>query len=180
MGKLKNVIIQTLSISALLFVSCNTKSSKETNSGKIDSSLITRSRFAILNQDSINYEVFKNGQPTKLSQHDLNEIDRILEDCISAYNIDQKEIYNERKSQNPDLSIKLNSFIIDLKNYQRQYVAVKNEKGEKEVWVNCFCGSGPIPRKYPVLVCDGGNCFFNLKINLTTRKYYEFIVNGYA
>ncbi len=31
-----------------------------------------------------------------------------------------------------------------------------------------------------ILVDDGGNCFFNFKINLTTKKYYELNVNGKA
>ena len=56
-----------------------------------------------------------------------------------------------------------------------------NSKGEKEVWVNCFCGQwDKSSRTNPVIVMDGGNCFFNLKINLTTGQYYELIVNGEA
>jgi hypothetical protein len=38
---------------------------------------------------------------------------------------------------------------------QKQLIAATNNKGEKEVWVNCFC------RIY--LVEDGGNCFFILR-----------------
>lgn len=172
------------SLLAPLLVACNqntdTKPTPNSSNNKIDSNQIDTSRFAILNHDSIRYKIFENGHATSLSQHDLREIERLLKECIDEYNEKQEVFFKERKFQNPEISINLNDFIIDLKNYQRQYVAVKNEKGEKEVWVNCFCGSGTIPRKNPVDVCDGGKCYFNLKINLTTRHHYELMVNGYA
>jgi hypothetical protein len=43
-----------------------------------------------------------------------------------------------------------------------------NSKGEKEVWINCFCRDGERDwRKNLVFVKDGGNCYFNLKVNLS-------------
>ena len=32
-------------------------------------------------------------------------------------------------------------------------------------------------KKYSIFIKDGGNCYFNLKINLATRQYYELRVN---
>lgn len=60
-------------------------------------------------------------------------------------------------------------------------MATINSKGEKVVWIDCFCrqwdkGS----RTSPVIVTDGGNFYFNLKVNLTTEQYYELMVNGEA
>jgi len=31
-----------------------------------------------------------------------------------------------------------------------------------------------------ITVNDGGKCFFNLKINLSEKKYKDFYVNGYG
>jgi hypothetical protein len=56
-----------------------------------------------------------------------------------------------------------------------------NTKGDKEVWVNCFCRNAVGNWKEElILVQDGGNCYFQLKVNLNTKKYYEFTVNGNA
>jgi hypothetical protein len=52
-----------------------------------------------------------------------------------------KRQYNETKTRDPSFKININHFIIDLKKYKRQYIAVTNSKGEKEVWVNCFCNT---------------------------------------
>ena len=30
------------------------------------------------------------------------------------------------------------------------------------------------------MVDDGGNCFFNVKVNLNTGQYYDLMVNGNA
>jgi hypothetical protein len=72
--------------------------------------------------------------------------------------------------------------VIDLKRYKRQYIGVTNEKGEKEVWINCFCIDPHNPKmnwkKEFVMVKGGGNCYFNLKVNLTTKKYYDFDTNS--
>lgn len=65
-------------------------------------------------------------------------------------------------------------------NYRKQLIAVTNKTGEKEVWVNCFCNTWDNDRwkTEMMLVADGGNCYFNFKINLTTKKYYDLGVNG--
>lgn len=181
-----NKILQTLIFTALLLVGCNQSNSEtEQNSkkteSKIESNQSAISYIAILNNDSINYKIFKKGTTITLSQQDLIEIDRLLIECINEHNKKQEIIFNEKKSKYPNLPIKKKNFIIDLKNYQRQYVAVKNVHGEKEVWVNCFCATSDDVWKTDVVnVSDGGNCFFVLKINIDTKKYYDFMVNGDA
>jgi len=68
-----------------------------------------------------------------------------------------------------------------LNEYKRQLVAVINGKGEKEVWVNCFCNRDWGRYREEVLVADdGGACYFNIKINLTTKTSYDLMVNGEA
>jgi hypothetical protein len=122
-------------------------------------------------------DIFKDAKENAdLTITDLKQIDSVLHTCIADYNAKQE--------QNSDLRFKKDKSVywIDLKNYKRQYIAVINRKGEKEVWINCFCDSFNDPnwKTYIINVDDGGNCFFNLKINLTAGNYYDLFVNGDA
>jgi hypothetical protein len=142
---------------------------------------INYSNIAILPFDSSQNWVFNNVQNIELSDTDIENIERLIIEFIDEYNLEQEKYYNEFKKDNTELEIKKNSFIIELKRYKRQYVAVINENNEKEVWVNCFCDNLGINwKKNLVFVLDGGNCFFNLKINLTKEKCYALMVNGEA
>ena len=68
-----------------------------------------------------------------------------------------------------------------LKNYKIQFVPYLNEQGEKEVWINGFCsGSNSNWKKEIVWVMDGGNCYFQIRLNLTTGTCIEIGTNGYA
>jgi hypothetical protein len=71
--------------------------------------------------------------------------------------------------------------LMPLKDYRRQYVAVVTDKGERAVWVNFFCEDiGVEWRKEILTVKDGGNCFFELVIDVNKRKAYELSPNGEA
>lgn len=112
----------------------------------------------------------ENYKPTDLANSDLVLLDSLIEDFCKEYTIG---LYPQaRKSFGIDFS---------LRSYKRQYVPMLNKKGEKIVWANFFCND-PIAdwEKEIVHVRDGGNCFFNLKVNLTKRECYEICVNGYA
>lgn len=109
-------------------------------------------------------------KPASLNQKELKEIDSLLNNCIEEYNAGLSEQLKPR-------------YGVDRKKYKykRQYVAALNPSGEKEVWINCFCSSmGERWKKELMLVDDGGNCYFNLKVNLNTKMCYEMVVNGYA
>ena len=72
---------------------------------------------------------------------------------------------------------------IDLEgqDYKKQLVARTNRKGEKEVWINCFCHVQINSWKTEIQgVEDGGPCYFSLKVNLTSKMFYDLSVNGYA
>jgi len=71
---------------------------------------------------------------------------------------------------------------IDLSEYKRQYFLSINTKGEKEVEVNCFCEvhDNDDWKVNRVLVQDGGACYFNLQMNVATRRVLSFRVNGEA
>jgi len=66
--------------------------------------------------------------------------------------------------------------------YFRQFVGAINSKGEKIIWVNCFCKTEESSfkdwKKNIVYVKDGGNCFFNLKTNISANTLTDFFVNG--
>ena len=110
---------------------------------------------------------------TELTKADLKLIDDLLNEAVNDFNETQ-----EKRQKDGDT---FGSFI-DLKKYKRQYIPQENKNGTREVWVNCFCRSHD-DKKWQnelVMVRDGGNCFFNLKIDLTNKKYFEFSVNGLA
>lgn len=116
-----------------------------------------------------------------MTNDDLLKIEIILNKCINDYNPNQERQFKEINDKHPEYKLDKKYFIIDLTRYKRQYVAIINSKGEKEVWINCFCNTWDKNWKTNLIfVHDGGNCYFNLKINLTTRKYYELMVNGDA
>ena len=108
--------------------------------------------------------------PTTLSENEIQQLDSLFRQCIFIYN---SNLASDRKR----------SYSIDFLKYKykRQYIAVINDKGEKEVWINCFCNAQEKHWKTKIiLVEDGGNCYFNLKINLTTKDCFEVSVNGYS
>jgi len=111
--------------------------------------------------------VFEKARPTELSVADVAVADSIVEAAITEWN--------------RSLDSEINLRVHPLNEYKRQLVAVINGKGEKEVWVNCFCNRDWGRYREEVLVADdGGACYFNIKINLTTKTSYDLMVNGEA
>jgi len=114
-----------------------------------------------------NYPFGNSYKPATLTQTEIIEIDSFIIKCVSDYNA---SFTQEDKQFRIDLTKEI---------YKKQLVAVTNEKGEKEVWVNCFCRTWDNAWKTKIIhVDDGGNCYFNFKINLTTKKYYDLGVNA--
>ena len=159
-------------------ISCTQTTSKQETPQEI---LVDTSRIVIIQHDSTDNWAFNDGQPAELTSDDINKIERLIGICINEYNIPQQKRYDEEKRKYPEYELRIENYIIDLKRYKRQYVATTNSKGEKEVWVNCFCRTDVENwRKGILIVKDGGNCFFNLKINITKETFYDLMVNGDA
>lgn len=98
----------------------------------------------------------------QLTENDFSQIESII----------LKEVYKHNKEFGTN---------IKLKDYYRQYVAFINNEGEKVVWINLFCNYFNTDwKKNVVFVLDGGECYFNLKINIEKGFAYDFEVNGYA
>ena len=133
---------------------------------------IDTSTTAVIPHEEVSGLVFNNFKNSNLTPKDLIQIEKILNKCIL-------ENQSYLKGINSQESTKMPSHNIELKNYKRQYVAVLNDKGEKEVWINCFCMHwDKYWKKEIVLTKGGGSCFFNLKINLSNGKYYDLKVNS--
>jgi hypothetical protein len=77
-----------------------------------------------------------------------------------------------------------NKEIRELQEYKIQFFGYKNENKEKIIWANYFCNewsyTGVDWKTDLVSVDDGGNCYFNLKVNLDTKEIFDFMVNGWA
>jgi hypothetical protein len=132
---------------------------------------IDTNKIAIIPFDAKNsWEVDRYGDACLMTQEDIDEVEKIFLQSIHEYD-----------SSLTGINIKY--FAVDLKDidyYRRQYVCYKNKKGEKIVYVNCFCAAPEWWRTNLVEVDDGGKCYFSVKINLTTKKWFEFIPGGYA
>jgi len=130
---------------------------------------LEHSDFTIIRFNPDWYWIFQNSEPTatELNLEELNEIEPILKKAILEHN---------------DGLDKDSRFRLELDGYKRQYVAILNEKGEKEVWINFFCQDFEFDkwRTEIPLVDDGGKCFFNIKINLKTESFKDLRINSIA
>jgi hypothetical protein len=69
---------------------------------------------------------------------------------------------------------------IDLKgrNYREQLIVFINTKGEKVVYVNCFCKVDDDDWKTDFFkTYDGGNCFFNFETMLQQKTFFDMKVS---
>jgi hypothetical protein len=108
----------------------------------------------------------KNSKPASLSSNELTTIESLIAKEAMVYNRETKAIGNPIK--NP-------------KKYYKQLIAIINNKGEKEVWVNCCCSVMHGLWKTQIQhTSDGGSCFFTIKINLTKKKADKLNANGLA
>ena len=106
------------------------------------------------------YDHFKGEcKPATLSKQELFKIEGLIKSRVAIYNKGYGKINNSLK-------------------YYKQLIAVTNNKGEKEVWVNCCCSVMEYWKKRIQFTLDGGSCYFNLKINLDKNIAYDFGVNG--
>lgn len=159
-------------ISILTIIICLTNAIVSVGQGQTTNKIkIDTSKIAIIPFDEeAGYPFDNTFKKSTLTQYELQTIDNLLVACVKDYN---NSLDKEHKQ-----------WIIDLKkyNYRKQLIVVTNKQGQKEVWINCFCTTFRSNNwKTEVMsVHDGGKCFFNFKVNLTTNKFYDLIVNGQA
>jgi hypothetical protein len=139
--------------------------------------------------------VFKDCSQAELTYEDFVTIESLLKECIVSYNAEEEVRFKEMCDKYPQYAPNIRHDSIELTRYWRQYIVVTNQQGEKETFINFFCDQqedivedGDEIRFVPsdgwksglVIVDDGGKCFFQIKINLNTKKWYDFMVNGVA
>jgi len=143
---------------------------------------LPKSEYVILPFDASWYWIFKGVKQTELSKSELMEIEKIIESAVEENNKQQNDELIKHNNTYPDNQLTKTGYELKLEGFKRQYVPVINEKGEREIWVNFFCDDwGSKNWKSGLIrVKDGGNCYFNLKVNLETKTYSELSINGYA
>ncbi|RZM14116.1 MAG: hypothetical protein EOO88_44295 [Pedobacter sp.] len=152
-------------------VGCSIPQAKD-HSLKSISAVTDTSNFAILEFTRYNSGPFDSTEvkATSLNEIEIFEVHYLVAKAIREYNANIDSA--DWKWYAADLQKGL---------FNRQYIPVINGKGEKVVWVNFFCDAGNKAwRTTEVFVHDGGNCYFNLLVNLTTKSTSDFFVNGYA
>jgi len=158
----------------LLHLSCDTENK---NSLKFNPD----SSYAVFKLDSSNSWLFKNASAASLSVTEINVLDSLVNVGIEQYNKERKIWLDSILQTNSDININLEELTIKIDLYKKQYLPFINSNGEKEVWVNCLCdGNDENWKKEIQFIQDGGKCYFNLMVNLSTRVTYAFMVNGNA
>lgn len=149
----------TMLFGAILITICGQVGIKKINAPQTNESytqtiiLTSDTTYAVIKFNSEDTWIFKNSKPIDLSFNEIAELDKIILECVNNYKDE----------------------LLDIKKYKRQYIPAINDNGEKLVWINCFCKHFDYDWKNQVImVVDGGNCYFQMKINLTTKKYYNF------
>jgi hypothetical protein len=169
----------------ILISSCNeNKKTEKIESGEKTQPefKLAKSDFVILTYQTEWYWVFKNAKPTELTQSELIEIENILKTLVKENNKAQKIGLIEHNKNYPENQRTTPAYELKIDGFKRQYVPIINDKGQKEVWINFFCddtGAEEYWKTEIMIVDDGGNCYYNLKINLDTKEYYELRINGY-
>ncbi|WP_207496763.1 hypothetical protein [Aridibaculum aurantiacum] len=112
-------------------------------------------------------------KPAFLTNNDIKIIDSLLIVAVATYN-------NNLAPEEKNRSIELDKY-----NYRKQLFAASNGRGEKFVYVNCFCDT--ITEYWRnrwktevFVVADGGQCFFQFKVSLAKMTILKFGINGFG
>lgn len=135
-------------------------------------------KYVIVVRDSAHKISYLNEAPTSIDFDELRLADSLLTNAVESYNVKANVEYEKACKTHTGVDIRKEFFLIDLSKYVKQVVVYTNKAGEKEVWINCYRGDDVI--KEIVDVNDGGNSFFNVRINLGKKLVYDFSVNGDA
>jgi c-di-AMP phosphodiesterase-like protein len=174
----------------LTILSCTrTSDSNLTNSDNVDTlstvdnAALDSLDFNIVKYDTSYYYIFpKTFVSTDLSDKEIVACENLLRLFIENYNVEAKKRFDEMTKQYPNVKFNVRDYTIELEDYGRQYMSVVSDKGEKMVYVNCFCD----PKEFEyrdkelVQVHDGGNCFFNFRVDLKNKTIFDFMENGVA
>ena len=96
---------------------------------------------------------------------EVQSAENVLADCVNKKELDL-QFHNIKKRYNK---------------YGRQYLFFYNKRGDLCVKVNCSCDKYDwlFSRRY-TRVCDGGDCYWEMAINMDKREIIGYYINGYA
>jgi hypothetical protein len=153
----KGGLLTTLALLALIGAAC----------GQQDKYLFSdTTRYVQLPFNDDNRIVFPAGKAVTLTPGELAELSDLLQETVAKHNRTTKSAAYR---------------IGSLRKFYFQLVAFTNEKGEKQVWINALCDvAGTRWKDNLVDVQDGGNCYWQVRINLTQKTAGQVQVNGYA
>ena len=114
--------------------------------------------------------------PVEISGSELYDVILLTERFSRAYNKDLKSKAADFGGKKNVKRYKIKS----LDHYRIQVVSFVNSNGEKEIWINGFCNRPKNWRHEIMIVFDGGNCYFSMRINLTTKTLISASTNGYS
>lgn len=168
------------SLSALLNILISTCNLFENKKAEINSAEYNcntdSSNTAFLVYDSVAGYLPKSCRKATYKMGEIKIIDSLMEYVVYSRWIGSTSVFGS-----DTLSQDLKPITEILKFYKRQLLFYTDEKGDKIVWVNCFCNCFDESWKKDILlVKDGGDCYFNFKINLTKRKVFDIGINGEA
>lgn len=143
-------------------------------------------KYAVIELDSNTQQLYENTSPTDLKFYEIQLLEVIVKYAIADHNQKEWDDYQRLLRYHPEWKDDPEDYIEDFDEYYRQYIPYINERGEKIVEVNCFCDvtnmddevSGLYWRTDLIQVNDGGNCFFNLNVNLSLKTFAHLMVNG--
>jgi hypothetical protein len=67
--------------------------------------------------------------------------------------------------------------------YFRQYLGYIDNNGDKVILINAFCERNSSKEELTKIwknVLDGGECYYQIEVNLNTKKCFKFSINGDA
>jgi hypothetical protein len=140
---------------ALLLTSCNNNNlNSELHAPTIDSMRFDTSRYAIISDDSL----------IQVNYSEIQLIYSVLLRLVDSISL-------KRSRQAP----------LDIRRYKFQIKILTSKVGQKLFWVNSFCDNYNLNWRNEIYsVKDGGPCYFNAKIDITTMNYFDLSINGSA
>ena len=140
--------------------------------------------YVVLTYDTAKNWMFpKDVRPAELTKEEISRAEFLMLKQIEKYNQIRTEEFHQLDEKHPNHNIQLETFIIENPaKYARQYIPVTNSDGQKLVYINAFCSKQGHDywKTDLVWVMDGGDCYFQVMINLTTNEVVDFSVNGVA
>ena len=103
-----------------------------------------------------------------------------FEGSVTYWTPSQFEIVHAESLISSYLKEKAPAIYSKLKTYKRQYVGFVRD-GRKCIYANFFCNDHRMVWKTEELIVkDGGDCYFQIKVDLTQNRCFDLHVNGEA